>query len=128
MLAAEPMSAAGGADPHAKDGPGSGEQGCGEREAGDAGLQAEYPQTACMNTVRKKNMPKTKMPTPRVAQVGAGAVAVAQQPHWQQGVAARVSITANAASSTAAAASEAMTLASPQRETPSGLVAALIRP
>jgi hypothetical protein len=40
----------------------------------------------------------------------------------------RVSVTANAASSTAAAASEATTLASPQWETPFGLVAALTRP
>ncbi len=40
----------------------------------------------------------------------------------------RVSITANAASSTTAAVSEARTLASAQWETPLGLVAALIRP
>jgi hypothetical protein len=40
----------------------------------------------------------------------------------------RVSITANAASRTAAAVSAATTLASPQWETPFGLVAALIRP
>src|SRR5262249_13437598 len=40
----------------------------------------------------------------------------------------RVSITANAVSSTTDAASEATTLASPQWETPSGLVAALTRP
>jgi len=40
----------------------------------------------------------------------------------------RVSITANAASSTAAAASAAITLASPQCETPSGVVAALDSP
>ena len=39
-----------------------------------------------------------------------------------------VSITANTASSTAAAASDAMTLASPQCETPSGAVAALDSP
>ena len=40
----------------------------------------------------------------------------------------RVSITTNAASSTAAAASETTTLASPQCETPSGVVAALDSP
>jgi len=27
-------------------------------------LIAEYPQTVCMKTVRKKNIPKMKMPTP----------------------------------------------------------------
>ncbi len=40
----------------------------------------------------------------------------------------RVSMTANAVSRTAEAASEATTLASPQWETPLGLVAALDRP
>ena len=40
----------------------------------------------------------------------------------------RVSMTANAASSSTDAASEATTLASPQCDTPSGLVAALDRP
>ena len=44
------------------------------------------------------------------------------------GCSLRVSITANAASRTTDAASEATTLASPQWETPSGLVAALDRP
>ena len=40
----------------------------------------------------------------------------------------RASMTMNEASSTTAAVSEAMTLVSPQCETPLGLVAALVRP
>src|SRR5215475_11073714 len=91
-------------------------------------LSAEYPQADCRNTVRKKNMPKTAVPMHSMTRFAPVLLRSASRRTGNRGRLLRVSIIANAASSTTDAASDATTLASPQWETPSGLVAAVDRP
>src|SRR5215469_14271084 len=73
-------------------------------------------------------MPKTAVPMHSMTRFAPVLLRSASRRTGSRGRLLRISITANAASSTADAASEATTSASPQWETPSGLVAALDRP
>jgi hypothetical protein len=83
---------------------------------------------ACMNTVKKKNMPKMAVPTQQHDQVRAGPVAVPQQSQRHQRVRAAVLDDCERSKQHHAVTSETTTLASPQCEVPSGLVAALDSP
>ena len=73
-------------------------------------------------------MPKMAAPTHSMIRFAPVRLRSRSRRSGSRGCWLRVSMTANAASSTAEAASEATTLASPQWETPFGLVAALDRP
>src|SRR5262249_41352441 len=102
------------------------EEGGGEREVGDAGPQGRVSPHGLHEDGEEEEHAEDEDAHAGVAQVGAGAEAVPQQSERQCGL--RVSMTANAASSITAATNDATTLASPQWETPFGLVAALTRP
>jgi len=73
-------------------------------------------------------MPEMAAPTHSMIRFAPVRLRSASSRTGSKGCSARVSMNANAASSTTDAASDATTLASPQWEVPSGLVAALARP
>ena len=73
-------------------------------------------------------MPSSAVPTHKLIRYAPDRSRLRSTRMGSSGSVLRVSITANAASSTAAAASDATTLASPQCDTPSGVVAALDSP
>jgi hypothetical protein len=72
------------------------------------------PHADCMNTVRKKNVPKRAVPTHSMTRSAPVRSRSASRCTGSRGFLLRISVTANAASSTADAASEATTLASPR--------------
>src|SRR5215468_5638280 len=95
-----------------------------ERQVGGGGLQRAVPPHALHEQGEEEEHADQRGAGAQADQVGPGPVPAAQHPEGLQ----RTSITPNATSSTAAAASDATTLASPQCDTPSGVVAALDSP
>ena len=78
--------------------------------------------------VRKKNIPNIAVPTNSMIRLAADRSRLRKIRSGISACSLRASMTRNAASSATAAVSAAMTLVSPQCETPLGLVAALVRP
>ncbi len=78
--------------------------------------------------VRKKNIPNIAVPMHSMIRLAADRSRLRKIRNGISACGLRDSMKTNDTSSTTAAASETMTLVSPQCETPFGLVAALVRP
>ena len=78
--------------------------------------------------VRKKNRPNIAVPMHSMIRLAADRFRLRKMRSGISACGLRASMTRNVASSTTDAASDTMTLVSPQCETPLGLVAALVRP
>ena len=89
---------------------------------------ALYPQTVCTKMVRKKNSPNIAVPMHSMMRFAPDRFRLRKIRSGISACLLRDSITRNDASSTTAAVSDAMTLVSPQWDTPLALEAALDKP